>query len=79
MASGHTLEVRLESGTIKTDFSYARGAQDMQRFKTEILITYDKSHTNLSLHSHPAIDINPIVKVIATGPNQRHCSTTFYQ
>ncbi len=79
MASGHTHEVRLESSTMKTDISYIWRAEDMQQIETEFWIIYYKNYTNLSLHSQPAIDINPIVKIIVTGSDQRHCSTTFYQ
>ncbi len=79
MASGHTRGVRRKSGIMKTDISYIRRAEDMQRLKTVFLIIYHKNHTNLSLRYQPAIDINPIVKIIVTGPDQRHCSTTFYQ
>ena len=79
MASGHTRVVRLKSDTIKTGISYIQRAEDMQQLKTGFLIIYHKNYTNLSLHCQPAIDINPIVKTIVTGPDQRHCSTTFYQ
>ena len=79
MASGHTLEVRLKSGTMKSGISYIRRTEDMQQLKTEFLIIDHKNHTNLSLHSIAVIDINPIAKTIVTGPDQRHCSTTFYQ
>ena len=79
MASGHTHEVRRKPGTIKTGISYIRRAEYMQQFKTESLRIYHQNYTNLSLRSQPAIDINPIVKIIVTGPDQRHCSTTFYQ
>ena len=79
MASGHTHEVRRKFGTIKTGISYVRRTEDMQQLKTEILIIYHKIYTNISLRSQPVIDINPIAKIIVTGPDQRHCSTTFYQ
>ncbi len=79
MASGHTHGVRLKPGTIKTGISYIRRSEDMLQIKTESLSIYHKNYTNLSLHYQPAIDINPIVKTIVTGPDQRHCSTTFYQ
>jgi len=79
MASGQTLEVRLKSGTFKKGITYIRRTEAMQQLKTEFLITSHKNHTDLSLHSQAAIDINTIVKIIVTGPDQRHCSTTFYQ
>ena len=79
MASGHTREVRLKSNTIKACISYIQRAEDMQQLKTDFLIIYHKNYTNLSLRCQLAIDINPIVKTIVTGPDQRHCSTTFYQ
>jgi hypothetical protein len=81
MASGNTRDVRLKPGTIKTGISYTVRAEDhrQQPLKTESLSIYHKNHTKLSLHCQPAIDINPIVKIIVTGPDQRHCSTTFYQ
>ena len=79
MASGHTHGVCPESGTKKTDILFIWKTEDMQQRKPAFLINYQRNYTNLSLHSQPAIDINPIVKVIVTGPYQRHCSTTFYQ
>ena len=79
MASGHTPEVRRKPGTIQTSISYIRKAEYMQQFKTESLSIYHQNHTKLSLHSLPAIDINPIVKIIITDLDQRHCSTAFYQ
>jgi len=79
MASGHTPEVRRKPGTIQTSIFYIRKAEYMQQFKAESLSIYHQNHTKLSLHSLPAIDINPIVKTIVTGPDHRLCSTTFYQ
>lgn len=79
MASGHTHGVCPKSGTIKTGMFYIWKTENMQQRKPGFLIIYHRNYTNLSLHSQPTIDINPIVKVIITGPYQRHCSTTFYQ
>jgi hypothetical protein len=79
MASGHTHEVRFKSGTMKTGVSYTQRTEDMDQLKTGKLIRNHKNHTNLSLHYIKAGDINSIVKAGASGADQRHCSTTFYQ
>jgi len=79
MASGHTHEVRPESGTIQSIIFCIQGIEDMRQIRTAILTIFHKNHIVFSLHCQTAIDINPIVKTIVTGPDQRHCSTTFYQ
>ena len=79
MALGHTHGVRLKSGTIKAGISYIWRADDMQQLKTKFLTIYHQKYINLSLRIQPAMDINPIVKINVTGPDQRHCSPTFYQ
>ena len=79
MASGHTREVRFDSGIIRSIISCINGTENMWQIKPVILTVFPKNHTDLSLHDQAVIDINPIVKTIVSGTDQRHCSTTFYQ
>ena len=79
MASGHTHEVRLESGTIEPGISFIHETQYMRQAKSGIFIIFHKNYRYFLLRDQAVIDINPIVKAIVTGADQRHCSTTFYQ
>lgn len=79
MASGQTRGVRLEPGTIRSIISHNQGKENMQQKSPVILNGFHQNHSDLSLHCQAAVDINPIVKTIVTGEDQRHCSTTFYQ
>ena len=79
MAPGHTLGVRLISGTIKNTTSYGQGTEDMQQAKAKDLIISPKKYTHFFLHDLATIDINPIAIICAPAVDLRHCSTTFYQ
>ena len=79
MVSGHTREVRFETGTTQAIISVIKGSEDVWQIKPVTISIFHRNHTYLSLHSQAGIDINPIVKTIVSGTDQRHCSTTFYQ
>ena len=74
MASGHTHEVCPESGTMTPGLSLIWKTKDIQQPEPVNLIIFLKNHTHFFLHDKTAVDINSIVKIIVTGPDQRHCS-----
>ncbi len=78
-APSRTLDVRRETGRMMISPSFSRKTGSMQLVKTPMFIKSIQNHADLSLRGQAANDINPIVRTLVSGTNQRHCSTTFYQ
>ena len=79
MASGHTGEVRSEKGSIAPNLAFISKRNNMRQTTSNHIGHFLKNNFIFSLHRQKTGDINPIVKINAFGPDQRHCSTTFYQ
>ncbi|WP_300465555.1 hypothetical protein [Desulfobacula sp.] len=78
MAAGHTGEVRIETGSIAPDPAFISKQNNMRQTTGNNLRHLLKNNFMFSLHRQKTGDINPIVKTSASGPDLRHCSTTFY-
>jgi hypothetical protein len=79
MAACHTGGVRLKTGSIDPDPAFILKLNNMRQTTSNNLGHFFKNNFIFSLHRQKTGDINPIVKINASGPYQRHCSTTFYQ
>lgn len=78
MAAGHTGEVRSETSSIAPDPAFTSKPDKMRQPTGNNLGHFRKNNFIFFLHRQKTGDINPIVKISASGVNQRHCSTTFY-
>jgi len=78
MAACHTGEVRLKTGSIDTDLAFISKLNNMRQTIGNNLGYFLKNNFIFSLRCQKTGDINPIVKINASGPDQRYCSTTFY-
>lgn len=78
MATGHTGEVRLEIGSIVTDQAFISKQNNMRQITGNNLGHFCKNNFIFFLIRQKTGDINPIVKTSVSGPDPRHCSTTFY-
>jgi len=78
MAAGHTGEVRSKTSSIAPDPAFTSKPDNMRQPTDNNLGYFRKNNFIFFLHRQETGDINPIVKINASGPDQRHCSTTFY-
>ncbi len=78
MAACHTGEVRLETGSIDPDLAFISKLNNMRQTISNNLGHFLKNNFIFSLRRQKPGDIKPIVKINASGPDLRHCSTTFY-
>ncbi len=78
MAACHTGEVRLETGSIAPDLTFISKLNNMRQTISNKLMNVLKNNFIFSLRRQKTGDINPIVKIIASGPYPRRCSTTLY-
>jgi hypothetical protein len=78
MATGHTGEVRLETGSIVPDQAFISKQNNMRQITGNNLGHFCKNNSIFFLIRQKTGDINPIVKTSASGPDPRYCSTTFY-
>ena len=78
MAAGHTGEVRLKIGSIVPDPAFTSKQNNMRQTTDKNSGHFFKNIVIFSLRRQKTGDINPIVKITESGPDPRHCSTTFY-
>jgi hypothetical protein len=78
MAIGYAGEVRLKTGSIAPDLSFTSKQNNMRQTTGKNSGHFFKNFVVFSLRRQKTGDINPIVKINESGPDPRHCSTTFY-
>jgi len=78
MAAGHPGEVRLKTGSIVPGLAFISKQNNMRQTTGNNLRHFLKKNIIFSLRSQKTGDINPIVEIRTSGPDPRHCSTTFY-
>jgi len=78
MAVDHAGEVRLETSNIAPDPTLISKQNNMRQTTGNNLGHFLKNKFIFSLRRQKTGDINSIVKISASGADQRHCSTRFY-